>query len=60
MDDMKNQKDTVIRWYGDTALKKSKSGFLPRKNLLPAQGKNISKFILKIFVKIFAGMKNIY
>ena len=37
-----------------------KSGSLGRKNFFPGQGEKINENILKIFVKIFGGMKNIY
>ena len=40
--------------------KSGKSGSLGRKNFLPGQGEKIIENILKIFVKIFGGMKNIY
>ena len=42
-------------------LQKSKKyGSLGRKNFFPGQGEKIIENILKIFVKIFGSMKNIY
>ena len=43
-----------------TCHKIRKSGSLGRKNFFPGQGEKINENILKIFVKIFGGMKNIY
>jgi hypothetical protein len=40
--------------------KQGKSGSLGRKNFFPGQGEKIIENILKFFVKIFGGMKNIY
>ena len=40
--------------------KSGKSGSLGRKNFFSGQGEKIIENILKIFVKIFGGMKNIY
>ena len=40
--------------------KSRKFGSLGRKNFFPGQGEKIIENILKIFVKIFGGMKNIY
>jgi hypothetical protein len=44
----------------DLPIKTRKSGSLGRKNFFPGQGEKIIENILKIFVKIFGGMKNIY
>jgi hypothetical protein len=40
--------------------KSEKISSLGRKNFFPGQGEKIIENILKIFVKIFGGMKNIY
>ena len=40
--------------------KSGKNDSLGRKNFFPGQGEKIIENILKIFVKIFGGMKNIY
>jgi len=44
----------------DLPTKLGKSGSLGRKNFFPGQGEKIIENILKFFVKIFGGMKNIY
>jgi len=44
----------------DLPIKTRKSGSLGRKNFFPGQGEKIIENILKFFVKIFGGMKNIY
>jgi hypothetical protein len=43
-----------------TRQKLEKSGSLGRKNFSPGQGEKIIENILKIFVKIFGSMKNVY
>jgi hypothetical protein len=40
--------------------KSGKNDSLGRKNFFPGQGEKINENILKIFVKIFGGMKNVY
>ena len=55
-----NQRTSVPASDFIIVQKSRKFGSLGRKNFLPGQGEKIIENILKIFVKIFGSMKNIY
>ena len=55
-----NQRTSVPASDFIIVQKSRKFGSLGRKNFFPGQGEKIIENILKIFVKIFGSMKNIY
>ena len=49
---------TCVELFSLSKIKKNSS--LGRKNFFPGQGEKINENILKIFAKIFGGIKNVY